>query len=84
MNKFNEEKENKNKEILELKKNNENLKKEKEKLQNEIIKILMKVKENFNGRNGIGSQKEITQINKLDSICSSIGGISAFSITEKE
>ena len=79
----------KNKEINDLKKNNENLKKEKEKLQNEIIKLLMSNKEIYNNRNKDNkynkTKDDNVQLNQLDSICSSIGGISgiSYNISEK-
>ena len=66
----------KNKEINDLKKNNENLKKEKEKLQNEILKLLINKKEVYNNRNKDNKTKDDNvQLNQLDSICSSIGGL---------
>jgi len=79
----------KNKEINDLKKNNENLKKEKEKLQNEILKLLMSNKEVYNNRNKDNkynkTKDDNVQLNQLDSICSSIGGISgiSYNISEK-
>ena len=75
------------KELFEIKKNRDFLKKENEKLREEILKLIMKIKENYN--NKLNKDKQIIkednmQLNQLDSICSSIGGLSAFSINSIE
>ena len=79
---------NKAKEIIEIKKERNSLKQENEKLKSEIMKLIMKIKENYN-RNNKDSKKlkeDNLQLNQLDSICSSIGGLSAISknSTQKE
>ena len=79
----------KTKEIIEITLSRDNLKKENEQLKSELLKLKMKFKETYNNRNNNAYQKskeDNNQLLKLDSICSSIGGINAFSnnLTEKE
>lgn len=67
------------KEIFEIKKSRDNLQRENEILKSDIIKIMIKFKETFNNRNNIeyqNSKNDNMQLNQLDSICSSIGGLS--------
>lgn len=79
----------KTKEIIEITLSRDNLKKENEQLKSDLLKLKMKFKETYNNRNNNAYQKskeDNNQLLKLDSICSSIGGINAFSnnLTEKE
>ena len=68
------------KELFEMKKNNDILKKENQQLREDMIKLILTIKENQKANN------DNMQLNQFDSICSSIGGLSAFSMhsTEKE
>ena len=73
---------NKTKDIIEIKKNRDSLKQENEKLKTEFLKLIMKFKENYHNRNNkefIKLKEDNIELNELDSICSSIGGLSAIS-----
>ena len=74
----------KSKEFFEIKNNRDTLKIENEKLREDIIKLIMKIKENYNNKLKKEIIEDNIQLNKLDSICSSIRGLSAFSINSIE
>ena len=71
----------KEKELFEIKKSRDVLKNENKKLKADILKLIITIKESYNNRNKnkeFSKLKDDIQLNQLDSICSSIGGLSAF------
>ena len=73
------------KELFEIKKNRDFLKKENEKLREDMLKLILTIRENQKiNENNLKFKEDIIQFNQLDSICSSIGGLSVFSIHSTE
>ena len=73
------------KELFQIKKNRDFLKKENEKLREDVLKLILTIKENQKiNENNLKFKEDNIQFNQLDSICSSIGGLSALSIHSSE
>ena len=73
------------KELFEIKKNRDCLKKENEKLREDVLKLILTIKENQKiNENNLKFKEDNIQFNQLDSICSSIGGLSGLSIHSSE